>query len=423
MNTLKDNNIHAQIYYYLFLLLSFMLPLYERAVPIVIILIVVNWVVEGRFRLRFKHIFHNKQSLLIISFTILFLVYALSLVYSNNLRQGFIELEVKLSLLIFPVIFATIDRQSLNGKKAENILLAFIAGCLLTSLFLLLGAYIRFASSANPYEFIRTILTAGRHPSYISMYFSFSVAILAYHLLARWESSSYKLRAALVILIIYSSFFVLLLCSKAGIIAMMIVFLVFMLSSFQRKDRLVPGIILSFLAISFILSAFYLFPPSVGRFSEAFKTLDSYETLEPDNTEGTAERILIWGSALEAGSKELFIGHGIGDVKEELGIIYQKNQIDQAHRLNLNAHNEYLQTFVATGLAGMAILILSLLIPFIISFRKKNILYVVFLLIIGSNFLFESMLNRQAGVVFYAFFNVFFLFFLEDDFLTSDQTR
>jgi len=400
-----------------------MLPLYERAVPIVIILIIVNWVIEGGGRLKFKQIIQDKQSLLIISFAILFIVYALSLVYSNNLRQGFVELEVKLSLLVFPVIFATIDRGSFNGKKAENILLAFGAGCLLASLLLLFGASMRFSNSSNLYEFIYTKFSAGRHPSYLSMYVSLTTALFAYYLFGGWQSASYKIRTLLILLLVYCSFIVLLLSSKAGIIAQIIVFVVFIVFSFQRRDYSVPRIILIGLAISFILSAFYLFPPTKSRFGEAFKTLNNYEQLESENNESTAERILIWGSTLETGMKELVIGHGIGDVHDELGVIYEKNQVYQAHRLKLNAHNEYLQTFVAIGLAGMAILISSLLLPLIISFRKKNILYAVFLLIIGSNFLFESMLSRQAGVVFYAFFNVFFLFFLKDDFFSSDRTR
>ncbi len=404
------NSAHILIYYYLFLLLAFLLPLYERAVPLVVILIVVNWSVEGRFTWKFHQCLHNKRSLFILSFSLLFLLYAFSLVYSDNLRMGALELQTELSLLVFPVIFATIDREAFAGEKAGHIFLAFFAGCLLSSLVLLGDASFRYIESLNPNEFIYTKLAAGKHPSYFSMYISLTIAIVINYILGRWGSLTYNLRVMLILLLVYLSFIVLLLCSKAGIIALIIVFLVFIAYSFRRKALTVPGVIISILAVTFTVTAFYLFPPTMGRLGRAIGALHHYENIESDNTESTAERILIWKSAFEACMEKPLTGHGIGDVKEDLSVIYQKNQVQQAFRLNLNAHNQYLQTFLAIGLPGMLILILSLVLPFILSARRKNVLFAVFLLIIGSNFLFESMLCRQAGVVFYAFFNVFFIY-------------
>ena len=409
----ENGSLHFLLYYYLFLLFAFMLPIYQPAVPLVAILIVLNWLAEGKFKQKFRQCLNDKKSRVILLFALLYMVYFISLLYSDNLRQGIFELEVHLSLLVFPLIFATIDSETFAGEKTRHIFLAFCAGCFLASMAMIAGASERYFKSSDLDEFIYTHLTSGKHPTYISMYFSLSVAILADILIRKWQSSSITLKSGLILLISWFTFIVLLLSSKAGVIALIIVFPVLILYSFRRSGHARPGIILGLIAVLFIISAFWLFLPTMARFGEAFRTIHQFRHIESANTESTAERILIWGCALEAGAERPLTGYGIGDVREKLSLIYQKNSMQQASRLNLNAHNQYLQTFLATGLAGIIILLLSLLLPFITSLRAKDILYIVFLLIIGSNFLFESILCRQAGVAFYAFFNAYFLFSYE----------
>jgi len=81
-----------------------------------------------------------------------------------------------------------------------------------------------------------------------------------------------------------------------------------------------------------------------------------------------------------------------------------------AYKQRLNVHNQFLETFVGQGILGDIILLLLLIYPFIQSLKKQNYLFALFLLLIGINFLFESMLNRQAGVLFFAFFYSYFIF-------------
>ena len=66
------------------------------------------------------------------------------------------------------------------------------------------------------------------------------------------------------------------------------------------------------------------------------------------------------------------------------------------------------ETFVTLGVFGFSLMAALLLIPLFRALRKGEYLYVSFLLIFAINILFESMLESQAGVIFYAFFNVLF---------------
>ena len=65
---------------------------------------------------------------------------------------------------------------------------------------------------------------------------------------------------------------------------------------------------------------------------------------------------------------------------------------------------QYLQTFATVGFFGLIILIYLLSHLFIVSIIKQDYIVAAFLFLIALSFLTESMLERQAGVVFFTFF-------------------
>ena len=163
-----------------------------------------------------------------------------------------------------------------------------------------------------------------------------------------------------------------------------------------------------------LLVAFYgtinVFSVTAKRLSAAQGTINS-EKIENNTSESTAERLLIWKSSLSIIKHNFLFGVGTGDVKDRLMAEYKKRYISNAYLHRLNAHNQYFQTFIAIGFFGFIILIVSLVFPAFVSIKNRNILYLLFLFLISFNFLFESMLERQAGVVFYAFFNSLMFYF------------
>ena len=75
----------------------------------------------------------------------------------------------------------------------------------------------------------------------------------------------------------------------------------------------------------------------------------------------------------------------------------------------LNAHNQYLQTFIGTGILGFVLLLIMTLFLIIYSFFKKNYILMLFSILISFNFMVESMLQSQAGFIFFTFFLCLFL--------------
>ena len=104
-------------------------------------------------------------------------------------------------------------------------------------------------------------------------------------------------------------------------------------------------------------------------------------------------------------SENLLVGVGTGDAKDALMKEYTKRGMTGAIEHDLNAHNEFYQVFVAIGIIGFVLLLSNLYFPLIFAFKNGNLVYLLFLIIIILNFLPESMLETQAGVMFFAFFN------------------
>ncbi|MDQ4138889.1 MAG: hypothetical protein M3142_00040, partial [Bacteroidota bacterium] len=75
------------------------------------------------------------------------------------------------------------------------------------------------------------------------------------------------------------------------------------------------------------------------------------------------------------------------------------------HLYNYNTHNEYLEEALRHGIIGLTLLMLAFLFPVVLSIKHRNFLYFLFLITFMIACLSEVFLNRQKGVIFYAFFN------------------
>ena len=135
--------------------------------------------------------------------------------------------------------------------------------------------------------------------------------------------------------------------------------------------------------------------------------MTSSKTIQTEPDDGTVARMEIWKISIGLIKQHFMFGVGTGDVKDVFMKAYQQQNLYSIFKKKLNAHNQYLQTFVTLGVFGFSLLVAFLLIPVYRSLRKGDYLYTLFLLIFAINILVESMLETQAGVVFYAFFNAF----------------
>jgi O-antigen ligase len=94
---------------------------------------------------------------------------------------------------------------------------------------------------------------------------------------------------------------------------------------------------------------------------------------------------------------------GTGNTESELISIYLQANENYAAERKLNAHNQFLQAGAEHGWPGILLLLACMLLLLFNALKWKNIIMLNFVLLCSMNFLFESFLEVQAGLVFFCF--------------------
>ncbi|MFI5151138.1 MAG: O-antigen ligase family protein [Bacteroidia bacterium] len=394
--------IHSSIHFILSALIAFLLP-FKQIGPLQIVaagigLLFLNWLLEGRFISKFSAI---RYPFIFFTYIGFYMYHLVGMLWTNNMTAGWFDLEVKLSLFVIPLIYAT---RPFEAKELNRILGFFVLGCSLAALVVLIRAgYFALVFGQN--KFYYTQLSWFVHPSYFAMYLNLSLIIL---ILAFTRTGDKPGRIWLLLLPLHL-LVIILLASKIGLISLVLLIICLVLWIIIRKKKILIGaglVVLLFCGGGAIVH----FSPSIsGRLYNAFHAVTTTKT-DKRNAESTAVRMLIWKSASELIAEHPLAGSGTGDSKDMLMQKYKAEGVEGAYEHNLNAHNAYLQEGVALGLGGLLLLIGIQVLPFLSGWKDNNVLLCCFILLTVVNFLPESMLETQAGCMYYGFFNSLLLF-------------
>lgn len=404
-----SQEIQHKIQYYLLLGIAFFLPLSKKLVPILIILTVLNWIIGGDLKSKFSNLIKPKYAFLFISF---YLLHLTGLIYSDNMDFGWFDMEVKLSFLIFPLVFFA--SKPYATFAIDNIKTTFIGGCLLSGIILLVNGIVAYFETGDISNLLYGKLSMDYHASYYSMYLCLALAMIMHFLFTKWENVSSWERSLYIISMPIFLVLVVLLMAKSGFVTLVFVIfsaLIFLLFS----KKFVQALILFSSVLIFVFAVVHIVPESKIRINKAIDVFTSYSgEINPNAIESTAERLLVWPVVTELIKEHPLIGVGTGDIKDELISKYKDKSLSGVYGEGLNAHNQFLQTFAALGILGFLSLCLGLVLPLVHSFRQSNFIYAMLIMIIIINALTESILEVQAGVIFYAFFNSLFMFLYPD---------
>jgi len=121
---------------------------------------------------------------------------------------------------------------------------------------------------------------------------------------------------------------------------------------------------------------------------------------------GSETRLIMWAASAQVFAEHP-LGVGTGNVDDYL--TDKLNEIGQPHmaKKKLNPHNQFLQTGVEVGIVGLTLLLLIVFYGIYYSIKTKNWLLLFLIISLAFNCLFESMLQRQSGIVFYTFWICF----------------
>ena len=348
----------------------------------------------------------NKKQILL--FSSIYWVYALGLLYTNDMDKGGFEMGQKLSFLAFPIIFGLLGKELINKKGFSFILNSFLAIASVYTLVCLINAGFQFFLSGQISVFFYGELSFLMHPSYYALYLNFALGIILVQLLKtdielkKPQQVLYKLLVPLFILVI------ILLESKAGILGLIGVLLAIGLYIMIFQKNWQKALLFMGLSFAMVFGLFSIIPNSTSRITAVIDSVQDEGSAEEHSV--SAARLYLWKANWQAIKKQPIFGYGTGDVKAQLIKEYQAQNNKRAVEHNYNSHNQYLQTTVATGLIGFLALLLIVLFPVYDGYRNKNVIFFLLGSLMFVNLLVESMFERQAGIMFYAFFLSFLYF-------------
>jgi O-antigen ligase len=374
------------------MLIAFLLPINQNFIsPIIGI-----WIISSLIKIINKPKLNFNPSLaLLILFYVLLII---GLLWTDNLKAGGFDLEVKMSMLIFPLLFTFL---TYSKRYIKYILYSFLLGIFISALFLIFKATQNYIITESIDSFFYINLSPQLHPSYFSFYVLTALILILLDLKYKILNLFFN-DIIYILFIIFLSIFNLLLLSKIGVVCSLILLFIFLIEWMISKKKY----ILSILILSIVTSSLYFTYQNSSyvksRTNDLVNSLSQNKKNNPNSSTGI--RLKVWKEGIKLIKEKPFFGYGTGDVKDELMARYKLNNIERAYQLNLNAHNQFIQITIALGLLGLLLFLSVFWYGIKQSLIQKNYYLLGYLILSIIFMLPESMLENQAGTIAFSFF-------------------
>ena len=322
-----------------------------------------------------------------------FLAQFISYLSSNNKHEAGTKLLLYASFVLFPICFSYLTTRKI--KLNQN---AVFKSLFYGVIIILIYGSIRFSYDILfhnvRYDYGRAVALLVKYIPHHT-YFSMFILISIFSVFSGRIENSKNRKSVFILPILY--LFLILLGSRMAIILGIIILPLFLFNKMKKQNNKMKALILLGLFMSIII--FIGFSNNYVRDKIIYTY---YDLLNISTTEkpffGVSFRLQIWYSILDLIYQSPFTGYGIGDITELLNIRYNKNELQ-----GLNAHNQYLQFILHHGI--IIFLFLFLFVYKLIKqcvLNKNSVLLFSWIVLLSFSFT-ESILNRQWGVILFAF--------------------
>jgi O-antigen ligase len=351
---------------------------------------------------------------LFLPLLIYFTIHLLSFIYSDNLNEAKRCIETKLSFIVVPLVVLGNINIKTDTKKTLKVfgfsVILYLIICEIYGLFnsvnlhetkgWIFDTVVRYngtwgitlsqSLTRNTNYFFGKYYSFLIHASYIAMF----INILKILVFERILFSGSK-RLFLILVIIFLEINIFQLQSKVGLVSSFIIYFYYLYKYYINYKQKLKAIIISMILVFFVIISFLFFP----RFEKIRSSLKHFKN-PIETLKNTTYRYGIWESSLSVISKNFVFGTGIGDLQTELDKEYKSRNNIKALEAEYNAHNQFLQDFIALGFIGFLSLTLMFVKLFAICIKRKyNLEYFIpILVLILFNLLFESMFQRTYGI-------------------------
>lgn len=338
----------------------------------------------------------------LFTFVLLYIAYAVGILFTNHLPDALGYLEKKLVLVLFPLLFSFRFERRLDLRV---ITLGLVLGILvLTGLSVVHGIKVYGATQDFNNSFGSTSYSYIHHPTYFAAMATMSLLLVwegvknKWRWFDKWSFACYFLLTCANLLFCFSFasllfFFLVLVVSS----------IIFLYRKFSRMWFFLGVLVLPLIPVSAYygnihvqievdatLKDFKAYVQNPNRVFDQVKT----------NPSGNQTRLLMWTVSTQE-FLEHPMGSGTANFDDKLGKRLRDHGLDDYADLMYNPHNQFLQVAVEIGVFGLLIFLSIFVCYFRLARKKKSVLLFWLTLNLAFNCLFESMFQRQSGIVFY----------------------
>lgn len=357
---------------------------------------------KGRFNYTsLKHIFINCA---------FYIVIIISTLYSENQNESISIIQKGLSFFIFPFTFF------LFGHEYSRKQIRFLLGVFLIANFLLILYFAYYFYELDFYSpknfkriFTRLVFRKSLishpyvswHPSYLALWAAFCLIIIVdFYFTIR------KKHLRIILALLGVIFFIEIFALQARTIfigsCILIPILIYMRLE-SKKDR-IKLLIVYALSLVTIATVINFNKTLRDRYITRFSNL-----INTDGQENTNKRYLINQCNFKLIMKKPLLGHGVGDVHDQLNDCYVNNiKRPDFVESNFNSHNYYAFLLLAGGVVLLTSFLYLIGNNILLAVNQKDLTYVGLLILISLSLLTENTLSRIHGFVFFSLFNSLF---------------
>jgi O-antigen ligase len=347
-----------------------------------------------------------------------FLLYVIFFSKASDPKDGLFELEKKLSLLVFGILFLFKYKKDISHPFW---IFSFMLLVIIRSIIGFVESVILYNEMHILPAFFTSRFSQHIHPSYLSFYIIICVIATFY-----WQYKKFinfpKWFLILFSVIAFVSILLLSSLSANLFLFFTILSLIIYFLYKKLKPQIATIIVIVLIVISLLVIKYGHF--RAINFSETFNNTITFiqnpeEHIHEDEfiNKANEKRLILWTLSWQK-FKENPMGYGVGSAGDVYRDVYNEYGLTSLTKPLLDSHNQYLRIAIEMGIIGV-LAYLAIICAYIIKAIKQKkylLLYVIICLLYFG--LWESVLQRQSGVVFFIYI-ICFLLLYEPTFLKN----
>ena len=322
-----------------------------------------------------------------------FLMLAAGVIYSADKEEALVILGHRAAVLLLPLCALLTDTGYLGRRHVQ-----LLGYALVLSVVVLLGVGI----AEGNFEQV--------HHSYSSLYALVALTFVYSEVGLRWKQVKVWERSVWAASVVVLTLYIIYANSRAGILCLYglnVLFTGWLAVRWNWKAMLVAVVLL----VGGVWLGARCLPGHVNRLEAlvaqeeaADEPSEAGQAVVEESAAGYTRdaRYLIMQSAVRTIAGRPLFGYGLGDYNAALVRQYEADGYETGKESRYNAHNQYLEVALSSGVVGVLLLLLYLVAPLAMCWHERKWPWAVVALtfIVMFSLLFESMLNKQSGILF-----------------------